>query len=161
MDIFLALRTDSSRITENINVSCNYNSVFIKRNLMLIHFVLLEPFVAAPTLLLLERYFSYRLKSMLAHVTDLRGPNVSSRHFQVHYLPRSPGMSCSWRLQSARPDGPLCTHYLLLIPLWRWGHHKWYSVAKYPEFQMSVANLRYWINCDQWEMKRRDVFPCY
>lgn len=22
--------------------------------------------------------------------------------------------------QSARPDGPLCTHYVLLLPLWRW-----------------------------------------
>lgn len=63
-----------------------------------IQFVLLEIFVIAPALMLLEHYFSSWLKSILAHVTDLQGLSVTlvpSRHFQVQYLPRSLGLSCS------------------------------------------------------------------
>lgn len=77
------------------------NTDFIKGNLVLIHFVLLEISVIAPALWLLEHYFSSWLKCMAAHVNNLQGPSVilvPSRHFQVRPLPRSLGLSCSWRL---------------------------------------------------------------
>lgn len=76
----------------------------------------------APVLWLLEHYYYSRLKCILAHVTDLQGVSViwvpspiQSNSCQGHLAWAAVDGS-----QSARPDGPLCTHYVLLLPLWRW-----------------------------------------
>lgn len=47
--------------------------------------------------------------------------------------------------QPARPDGPLCTHYLVLIALWRRGHHRWHSRAKCLGFQLSAKASQIWL----------------
>lgn len=109
---------------------------------MFIQFVLLEICLIAPVLWLLEHYFSPPVKMYACPC--YQSPGSECYISAISVLPGPVPAKVTWPelpdgSQSARPDGPLCTHYLLLIPLWRWGHHKWHPSAKYSEFYLSVV----------------------
>lgn len=68
----------------------------------------------------LERYLSSRSKSILAHVSDPSGVSVISAISRSSPCQGHLARAAVDGSQSSWPDGPLCTHDVLLVRLWRW-----------------------------------------